>query len=96
MEELRQGIDDGLKEMENSEEYPNIVSVTANSDYTQFIVTLDSDEVGMETAFLPLVFYISGGMYHAFNGTQPENINIQFVNEATGEVLQESNSKDMQ
>lgn len=93
---IRQSIDESLKEMENSEAYPNLVSATANSDYTQYIVTLNAEEVSAEYALLPLGLYIFSGMYHAFNGTQPENINIQFVSEATGEVLEEFNSSEME
>lgn len=95
VDEIKQSIDESLDEMVSSESYPNIVSVTTNSDYSQYIVTLNTDEVSMETAFLPMAFYLFSGMYHAFNGTQVENVNIQFVNEA-GELLEESNSNDMQ
>lgn len=96
MDGIRQSIDESLKEMENSETYPDLVSATANSDYTQFVITLDAEEVSAEYAFLPMGFYIFSGMYHAFNGTQPENINIQFVSAKTGEVLEESNSSEME
>lgn len=96
MDDIRQSIDEGLKEMENSEDYPDIVSAKANSDYTQFTITMNTEELGLEAAFLPLVFYIYSGMYHAFNGTEPENVNIQFISAKTGEMLEEYNSKDME
>lgn len=96
MDGIRQSIDESLKQMENSETYPNLASASANSDYTQYIVALNAEEVSAEYAFLPLGFYLFSGMYHAFNGTQPENINIQFVSAATGEVLEEYNSSEME
>lgn len=96
MDGIRQSIDEGLKDMESSEDYPDIVSAKANNDYTQFIVTMNTEELGLENAFLPLVFYIYSGMYHAFNGTEPGNVNIQFVSAASGEVIEEYNSDDME
>lgn len=95
MSRIRESIDSSLAEMAGSESYPDIVSVTANDNYTQYIVKLSADEVSIEMSFLPLEFYIFSGMYHAFNGTEAENINIQFMNEA-GDILEESNSSDLE
>jgi len=95
MEGIRQSIDESLSSMENSDDYPGIVSVSANDDYTKFTVTMSTDEVGLEASFAVMMFYISSGMYHVFNGTEAENVNVQYVKEATGEILQETNSNDM-
>ena len=95
MEGIRESIDESLSSMGNSDDYPGMVSVKANDDYTKFTVTMSTDEVGMESSFAVMMFYISSGMYHVFNGTEVDNVNVQYVKEGTGEILQESNSSDM-
>ncbi len=96
MEEIKENLDNSLSEMVGNEEYPNFVAIEPNKDYTKFVVTIKSEEVGIVESFSVLAFYIYGGTYNAFNGTPAENICVQFVNEATGEVMQEANSKDME
>lgn len=94
MDGMRQEFDETLKAMETSGAYPNFVSAAANGDYTQFIIEINADELAEEYAYMTLGLYLIAGSYHAFNGTQPENINIQFVSAETGEVLEEYNSRD--
>ena len=36
-----------------------------------------------------------GGMYNVFNGTEVENIAVDFINEATGQIINSANSCDM-
>lgn len=96
MDGIRQGIDESLAEMANSTEYPSIVRVEANIDYTQYKVYLNSDEVGLSESMAALSFYVFSGTYHVFNGTEPGNVNIQYISEATGQVIQEANSNDIE
>ena len=42
-----------------------------------------------------LAFYMYGGMYNVFNGTEVENIAVDFINEATGQIINSANSRDM-
>lgn len=95
MDGIRQSIDESLLEMANSEDYPSVVSIDANEDYTEYKITVNAEEVGLQESFLVLSLYVFGGMYHVFNGTEPGNINVQYVNETTGAVIQEANSDDM-
>lgn len=39
--------------------------------------------------------YTYGGMYNIFNGTEADNIHIDFVNESSGEVIDTADSKNM-
>ena len=41
------------------------------------------------------IFYMYGGMYNIFNGTEVENIAVDFINEATGQIINSANSRDM-
>ena len=36
-----------------------------------------------------------GGMYNILNGTEVENIAVDFINESTGQIINSANSRDM-
>ena len=95
MEELNKTIDEALQEMIGSEDYPNITAVEHNDNYTEIKVTTESEELSLNESFSTLAFYIYGGMYNAFNGTPVDNIHIDFVNEASGEVIDSFDSENM-
>ena len=95
MEGLSQKIDEALQEMIGSEDYPNITAVEHNDNYTSFTVTTKSEELGFNESFSVLAFYIYGGMYNSFNGTPADNIHVDFINEASGEVIDSFDSKNM-
>ena len=69
MDGIRQSIDGSLLEMASSEDYPSVVSIDANEDYTEYKITVNAEEVGLQESFLVLSLYVFGGMYHVFNGT---------------------------
>ena len=95
MKELSESLDKSLQEIVDSEEYPNIVEITHNEDYTDFTIKYNGGEVSLGDTFTLLVFYFAGGSYGVFNGNRPDNVHVAFVNADTGEIIQESNSKDM-
>ena len=96
MEELSKSIDDALQEMVGSEDYPNITAVEHNDNYTSFTVTTKSEELSFTESFSSIVFYLYGGMYNSFNGTPADNIHVDFINEASGEVIESFDSKNME
>ena len=95
MEGLRTTIDESLQEMIGSEDYPNITAVEHNDNYTSFTVTTKSEELSFNETFSTFAFYIYGGMYNSFNGTPADNIHVDFVNEASGDVIDSFDSKNM-
>ena len=95
MEGLSKTIDEALQEMIGSEDYPNITAVEHNDNYTSFTVTTKSEELGFNESFSVLSFYIYGGMYNSFNGTPADNIHVDFINEASGEVIDTFDSENM-
>lgn len=95
MEELNKTIDEAFQEMIGSEDYPNITAVEHNDNYTEIKVTTESEELSLNESFSTLAFYIYGGMYNAFNGTPVDNIHIDFINEASGEVIDSFDSENM-
>ena len=95
MEGLSKTIDEALQEMIGSEDYPNITAVEHNDNYTSFTVTTKSEELGFNESFSVLAFYIYGGMYNSFNGTPADNIHVDFINEASSEVIDSFDSENM-
>ena len=70
-------------------------SCIKDSDFTKFKVTTTSSELNLAESFSVLAFYMYGGMYNVFNGTEVENIAVDFINEATGQIMNSANSRDM-
>ena len=95
MDETRKAIDEGLNEIVTSDDYPNIVAIEPNKDYTKFKVTTKTSELTLTDSFTALAFYMYGGMFNIYNGTPVDNVEIEWIDESTGEVYQTSNSKDM-
>ena len=96
MEELTSSMQESLNSMAESEEYPNITSVTANSDFTEFTVTTKNSEPDLAESFSVMAFYMYGGMYNIFNGTEVDNIHVDFVNADSGEIISSSDSKNLE
>ena len=94
--EYRNQINDSLKEMIGSESYPNFTKIEANDNFTEFTITTKSTSLDMNESFSVMAFYMFGGLYGVFSGETVDNVTVTFVNEATGEVISTSNSKDMQ
>ena len=95
MNGIRETIQQSLSEMVGSEEFPSFTKVEANDDFTQFTIETTSTELGLVESFSVLGFYMFGGMYHAFNGTQVDDIAVTFINADTGETVGEAHSSDM-
>lgn len=96
LEDTRQSIQTSLDEMVGSEDYPNITSIVANDDFTSFTVTTTSTEVSFTEAFSVIGLYMYGGIYGIFSGETPDNIHVDFVNADTGEIIDSSDSQDME
>ncbi len=96
MSDIKAGIDEELEALIGSEDYPNFTKVEANKDYTVFTITTTSTELDLAESFSVLNFYVQGGLYNAFNGTPVDNIHVDFVNAASGEIISSSNSSDME
>lgn len=92
---VRDNIQQALDEMVGSEEFPSFTKVEANDDFTQFTVETTSTELGLVESFSVLGFYMFGGMYHSFNGTQVDDIAVTFINADTGDTVGEAHSSDM-
>lgn len=94
MDSIRKTIMDALDEMVASQDY-TFTKIEPNADFTKFTVTTTASELNIAESFSVMAFYMYGGMYSVFNGTEAENIAVDFVNEATGQVISTANSRDL-
>ncbi len=90
-----QTIDASLQEIVDSDDYPNVLSITHNDDYTEFTVECAEDFIGANNSMLALQFYAYGGMYGVVLGESPDNVHVEYIYTETGEIIEEANSRDM-
>lgn len=95
MTELATTINDAMGEMVGSEDYPNITEVKANDTYTEFTVTTKSTELDMGESFTYIMFFMYGGMYQIFNGSDSDNVIVNYINADSGETISSTNSGDI-
>ncbi len=95
LKETADSINESLAEMVGSEQTPNVTNITANEDFTKFTVTTKSTEPDMGESMSVLVLYMYSGLYGIFAGQTPENVQVDFVNADTGEVISSTDSSDM-
>lgn len=88
-------IDEALADMVGSDDFPNITSVKANDDYTNFTVTTTSTELSLAESFSVIAYYTYGGMYAIYAGNSVDNIHVDFVNADTGNIIESGDSKDL-
>lgn len=96
LEEMAATIDTSLAEMIGAAEYPAIVAIESNDDYTSFDVTISTETVGAEESMSVLAFYLYGGMYQIFCGNEVDDIAVNFINQTSGEVIETAHYSDMQ
>ena len=95
LKETTEWMEESLAELPGSDEYPNVVSVEANDNFTEFKVTTTNTELDMDESFSVLLYYMYGAMYNIVSGEDVDNINVKFINAATGEIIEEANSSDL-
>lgn len=79
-----------------ADETNSIVAISVNDDYTEFKIELSTESVGFYETFAVLIFYMYGGLYNVWNGTPAENICVNYISQATGEVIETYNSIDIE
>lgn len=88
-------LNETLTGMIGSAEYPSFSSVTANEDFTKFMVTTISTEYGSEEELATMALYMVSGIYHIFKGEEAENVHIDFVNLDSNETIYSCDSSAM-
>lgn len=80
-----------------ADETNSVTAVEFNDSMTTFQVSVDAARYGALESFLALGFYIQGALYQQFNGVAPDDIDVivEFVDDATGDVLDTGSYQDM-
>lgn len=95
LEEYKASIIESFAEMIGSENYPDITDITVNDDCTVFTVTTKSTSLSMNESFSVLGFYVMGAFYNQFAGNPDAVIYVTFINEDSGEIINEANSSSL-
>lgn len=93
-DEIKESIDTILSDQDY---YPNVVSITPNSDYTEFTLSLADGQMNTYEAMLAMSFYTIGNKYQIYSGTAVEDAvtTVIYVNAATGDVISKTDSTSM-
>ena len=71
-----------------------IVKIKANEDYTYFTFVSDNEKLSLADALISTPYVMLGGIYSVFNGNPDAEINYEFVNHDTGQVIYASDSSE--
>ncbi len=93
--ETAENINQSLREIVGSEDYPNITNVTANADYTRFTITTKNSTPDLSESLAAISMYMYGGMYAAFSGNKDVVIYVDYVNASSGSIIRSVNSSSM-
>ena len=96
LQDISDNITEDLNALVGSDDYPSFTAVETNSDFTQFTITTTSSELDLNEAFSVMLFYMYSGLYSVVSGEPVENVHVDFVNADTGEIIESSDSADME
>jgi len=95
LDKIASSADEAMTKMVGSDATPNITDVTANKDYTEFVIKTTSESATFAEELAELALVISGNYYNIFSENADPTIKIQIINADSGEVLDEfDSSKD--
>lgn len=92
---VKELLEEELAKIPGSENTPNITSVTMNASADVFTVMTTNETLSLGEQMEALVFYGLGAMYNQMNGTPVDNIRVDYINAATGQIIDTANSKNM-
>ena len=91
---LSESFDESINQMIDDENY-SITGITHNDDFTEFDVTLEGTEVGFNDSFSAISFYMYGGIYGIFNGSDTEHVIVNF-HDPDGNLIESYDSANME
>ena len=82
----------GVKEIIGDGSVSSVKKIEYNEDLSIFTVTIDADEIGIieRQAAEELVMY--GTLYHIYTGNGVDHIQVDYVSEESGEVIESADS----
>lgn len=95
MNELKEEIDEELLDMVEDDDYPNIIKIEHNDNFTKFTTTTRSVELDFMESFTEIAYYMYGAMYNYFDGNEEYIIEVEYINADSGEVIYKSDSSTL-
>lgn len=85
-------VEKGVKEIIGDGSVSSVKKIEYNEDLSIFTVSVDADEIGIieRQAAEELVMY--GTLYHIYTGNNVDHIQVDFVSEESGEVIESADS----
>ena len=85
-------VEKGVKEIIGEGSVSSVKKIEYNEDLSVFTVSVDADEIGIieRQAAEELVMY--GTLYHIYTGNNVDHIQVDFVSEESGEVIESADS----
>lgn len=90
--EFREAADKGIGEIIGSGEDSAIRKIEYSDDFSVFTVTIEGDGLGIieKQAAEELVMY--GTLYHIYSGNDVEHIQVDYISEESGELIESADS----
>ena len=90
LDSIVSSLENSFDEMLKNEDY-SFTSIKHNKDFSQFDVTVSTDELGLADSFATLAFYMAGGVYGVFSGKKTVRVIVNFYN-ASGKLINTADS----
>lgn len=83
--------------LEDEDYYPDIVSITPNSNCTEFVIALKGGIMNTYESMLMMSFYMIGDKYQIYCGIPASEAKtiVKYINADTGDIINESDSTSM-
>jgi len=94
MSEMEEGMESSLQEIIDDENF-TVKAIDHNKDFSEFNVTMSSNELGFADSFLVLSFAMLGGFYQMFDGNENPRVIVNFIG-ADGNVINTWNSTELE
>ena len=87
-----ESVEKGVQEIIGDGSVSSVRKIEYNEDLSVFTVRVDTDEIGIieRQAAEELVMY--GTLYHIYTGNSVDHIQVDFVSEESGEVIESADS----
>lgn len=84
--------------LEDDDCYPDITEITANDDYTRFIISLKDGQMNIYESMLVMSFYTIGNKYQIYNGVPSDKAvtTVIYVNSSNNAIISETDSTSME
>lgn len=83
--------------LEDDDHYPNILSITPNSNCSEFTISLKDGVMNTYESMLVMSFYMVGDKYQLYSGVPSSDVKtiVRYIHADTGDIISETDSTSM-